>query len=157
MEGQISMHTMRPKVVKIGYARIVYPHTDNDTYISYREMAYYSDEYIKKLKDELDNGRCRLCCACSEYDDLELSITVNNILRVKNNGLQDKHKESCPKSVRYGVWLAENMDGAGIVGESEKVVLQITLPGVGSSSSASSSSSDTVSTGSHKMKILEMF
>ena len=156
MDGQMSMDTMQKKVAKTGYARIVYRNASNDSYVSFRELSYYSDDAINRLRYDIDSGNCRLCCACSEYDNLELIVTSNGIIRVKNNGLQDRHKESCPKSVRYGAWLAENMDGAGIVGETNNVVLQISLPGVGSSSSSVSSSSSSSGTGSHKMKLLEM-
>lgn len=156
MDGQMSFQTMKPKMVKTGYARIVDSYSDNDTYLSFRELSYYSDDMLSALKQSIDRGKCRMYCACSAYDDLELSITANNVIRVRNNGLQDRHKESCPKSVRYGAWLAENMDGAGFVGEAEKVVFQITLPGVGSVSNSASSVSSSSGSGSHRIKLLEM-
>lgn len=152
----MSFQTMKPKMVKTGYARIVDSYADNDSYLSFRELSYFSEDSLKALKQKMDRGQCRMFCACSAYDDLELSITANNVVRVRNNGLQDRHKESCPKSVRYGAWLAENMDGAGFVGEAEKVVFQITLPGVGSVSSSASSTSSSSGSGSHRIKLLEM-
>lgn len=156
MDGQMSFQTMQPKMTKTGYVRLVDTYSDNDTYLSFRELSYYNDDMLSMLRQKLDKGTCHMYCACSAYDDLELSITTNNVIRVKNNGLQDRHKESCPKSIRYGAWLAENMAGAGFVSEAEKVVFQITLPGVDSVSNSSSSVSSSSGNGSHKIRLMEM-
>lgn len=126
-------------MIKIGYFRAV---TENgDTYISYKEFQSYTSVAIGQLRLMEKNGRLKLFCACSECNDLELMITASDVIRVKTNKQQDKHKESCPKSTVYARWISEH--GNGVYGtEDSQVIFNIAMPSVIKHKSASSGSSN---------------
>ncbi|MBQ7067153.1 MAG: hypothetical protein IJN92_10080 [Lachnospiraceae bacterium] len=67
-------------------------------------------------------------------------ITANNVIRVKNNKLQDEHMKSCPKSVHYEKWVAGNKKGTKS-DEDGNIMFNIVLPSVIKSNSSGSSSS----------------
>ena len=138
-------------LIKIGYFRKV----TNDfktSYISYKEFySLYSDGAKEDLRRAVEMQQCKLFCACCRENNLELGVTSNHIIRVKENKQQSEHMDSCPKSKLYERWndLAENGIKAT---EDERLVFNITLPGVlkSASSSSSSSSSSAPSDNSNK-------
>ena len=99
--------------IKIGYFRKVY-HDGSWDLTSYLEYNNKSDDEKDHLREETESGRVRLYCACSAENDLELMITKNRVIRVKNNGKQDLHKNSCPKSEKYASYIVENETGIRI-------------------------------------------
>ena len=139
-------------LLKIGYFRSVKRDTGEVSYVSYKEYLSWMDEYKLQLKEMADKGQVLLYCACCQEDELELSITSNLVVRVKNNKKQAMHMDSCPKSVFYSHWndTAEN----GIRNdEDEGIVFNIALPSVQKSKSSSSSSGDAKD---HRTGILDM-
>lgn len=144
----------RKKVRKTGYVRIVSDIADE--YISYKELSFYSETAMGRLRERLNRGEKRMYCACCEFDELELQVTANNVVRVKNNGQQDRHMESCPKSIRYGAWVSENVRGAGYIDDAGHVLFQITLPGTGEASGSSTVGSGAVSKGGSRIRLLDM-
>lgn len=142
--------------IKIGYAMLRDP-KGQESYIAFKELSFWEENQIVSLKESLQTGEYELYCACSPENDIPLSITANNVIRVKNNLQQDKHRESCPKSIRYAAWLKENKTCTEVAGEDgNKVVFQITLPGVGTGSSSSGSSSSENSKSQPKMTLYNM-
>ena len=99
--------------IKIGYFRRVY-HDQTLDLTSYIEYNNKSDAEKEQLREETESGRVRLFCACSKENDLELMITKKWVIRVKNNGKQDLHKNSCPKSEKYASYIVENERGLRI-------------------------------------------
>ena len=131
--------------IKIGYARMVYPGVGECRYVSFKEITtYWKEDAFDRLRADIESGICELYCACSSADDLELSLTANNVIRVKHNMQQEKHKDSCPKSIKYASWVAENSVGTTVdTTDENKVVFRMTLPGTGAGGSSGSSPSHT--------------
>lgn len=136
-------------IVKIGYFRRV----SNDystNYISFKDFyANWSDEAKAELKREVEMRQCKLFCACCQENDLELSVTSNFVVRVKENKQQAEHMESCPKSKLYEYWNDTAENGVKKT-EDEKVIFNITLPSVVKSTSSSGSSSSGSSSSANK-------
>lgn len=110
---------------KIGYFKIEW--NGKTDYLSYDEYYARGEEFKKSLKRQQDNGKIRMSCACQDTENLELTITKNLIIRVKNNGQQMKHKESCPKSEVYNRWLEEHQAGA-FMSEDGKLCFNVIVP-----------------------------
>ena len=144
-------------IIKIGYFRRVLGDLST-SYISFKDFyANWSDDAKAELKREVDMCQCKLFCACCHENDLELSVTSNYVVRVKENRQQAEHMESCPKSKLYEHWNDTAENGVKKT-EDERVVLNITLPNVlksNSSSSSSSSSSTTSSPANKRTNIYE--
>lgn len=135
--------------VKTGYFRITGMY---ETTMSYKEFYDRGHDYISYLKDLQDRGAIQLFCACQPENTLELNITKNHVIRVKNNLQQDQHLQSCPKSERYAAWIAENESGVRS-NEDERICFNITIPsGIKSSGSSSSTSSSSSRTGDPQKK-----
>lgn len=145
-------------ILKVGYFRKIDNVTGNATYVNYKEFYNWEEKNRARLKQLADNGAVKLCCACCLEDTLELTITSNFVIRVKNNKLQESHMDSCPKSVHYANW--NDSSGNGIKNtEDEDIIFNIALPSVVKSKSSSSSSSGGTGTGTPRDKrtgILEM-
>ena len=130
---------------KIGYFRI--SQESKEEYVSYDEYYSMWSENLKNYYRQLqDTGKIKMSCACQDNDELELSITKNLVIRVKNNKQQLKHKESCPKSETYGNWLAQNRSGA-FLNEDGILCFNITVP-TGNETQYNSGSSSGESTSS---------
>lgn len=114
-------------LVKIGYARLVNETTTN--YISYSELNGRDDKYMDNLRLLLNSKKVKLYCACCQDNDFELTVTANNVIRVKNNGKSQYHEESCPKSEQYKEWLRKHEHGVE-KDESGKITLNISLPSI---------------------------
>lgn len=124
---------------KIGYFRVTMG--EKETYIKYDEFYDMSPQTKEYYKGMYENGKIHLTCACKEDANLELSITKNCVIRVKNNRQQDKHEDSCPKSERYEYWLSQNQDGA-FTTEDGMLCFNISVPSGYKSESTSSGSSE---------------
>lgn len=123
---------------KIGYFKATCQ--GKETYLRYDEFYDMSQQTKEYYKNMYESGNLRLTCACKEGDSLELSITKNHVIRVKNNRQQDKHEDSCPKSERYEYWLSKHQDGAFTM-EDGTLCFNISVPsGYKSESSGSGSS-----------------
>lgn len=134
-------------LVKIGSFRKV-DKDDSVSYIAYKEYySLFSDEAKEKLRKDVEMQECRLFCACCRENDLELSITQNYVVRVRKNEQQERHLDSCPKSKLYESWNDQAENGIKKT-EDERLVFNITLPGVIKSTSSSSSSGSSTSTSS---------
>lgn len=149
-------------MIKTGCFRKINRTNNTVSYIPFREYNSWNGSYKQLLKNQFDAGEISLYCACSAENDLELSVTANHVIRVKNNRQQDMHMDSCPKSVHYAQWSEEACEKSGIrSSEDDQVVFRLTLPSSsgGSSSSSSSSGSSASSSGSspknHYAGILE--
>lgn len=138
-------------LLKVGYFRAL-DATGQVRYISYREYNSWSEESKNIFRQRIQSGQSKLYCACCRDNSLDLIITANNVVRVANNRQQDRHMESCPKSIYYSGWndLAHNGINAT---EDETVTFNISLPAVNkTSTSSSSSSSSNKGTGSPREK-----
>lgn len=125
--------------IKTGYFRIT---GDYNITMSYKELYDRGKDYINFLKNLQDSGRIQLFCACQPENTLELTITKAMVLRVKNNGQQDLHLQSCPKSEKYSAWIIENESGVRST-EDERICFNISIPtGIKSSGGSSGGSSD---------------
>ncbi len=131
-------------ILKIGYFRKIDTVTGNATYINYKEFYNWDKEHRVALKQLTENGRVKLYCACCLEDTLELTITSNLVIRVKNNKLQENHMDSCPKSIYYVNWNDSSKNGIKST-EDEDIIFNIALPSVlkAKSNSSGSSSSGT--------------
>ena len=143
---QISLQTEEMKQEKIGYVRVV-EENQSYSYISYKDMEYWNEAQYENIKNKLAIGRCKIFCGCSAYNNLELTITKNNVVRVKNNLKQELHKDSCPKSVVYSAWIKETMEGVETA-DDNKIIFSMTLPGTGHGSNSSGTSGGGSSTSS---------
>lgn len=150
---------MGENLIKTGYFRLIDAVKQKTSYVSYKEYLNWDDNYKMYLKDMVDKGQSELYCACCRENILELSITSNLVMRVKNNKLQDQHMDSCPKSIVYSHWNDDSKNGISS-NEDEKVLFNIALPSVQKSKSSSSSSSSSGSSSSepkdHRTGILDM-
>lgn len=127
------------KLIKIGYFRIKYLNEQSEKLVSYKEYLDYSEEYLEHMRTDYLSGKLHLYCACSEKNDLELSITENHIIRVKNNKLQEAHKHSCPKSIYYQNWINTSKKGVFLIGENNELIFNITMPSVVKNTSSTNS------------------
>ena len=141
--------------VKPGYMRCI---GNTVSYISFKEFNDYDKEYVESLKTAQESNQLQFFCACCPENTLPLNITSNGVMRVKNNGQQELHMESCPKSTHYNTWIQENLKGAKLDETNNKMIFHISLPGVikSKSTSTSSSSSESSKAPDSKMKLLEM-
>lgn len=141
-------------LVKVGYFRKVAKVGEDykTSYISYKEFySLFGEEAKEDLRRSVEMQQCKLFCACCRENNLELSITSNYVVRVKENKQQDEHLDSCPKSKLYEHWNDLAQNGVKVT-EDERLVFNISLPNVvkSASSSSSSSSSSSVSDGANK-------
>jgi len=95
--------------VKIGYFRIEKP--DSETYVSYDEFRQWDAGARERLRERAQRGEIKLYCACRADFANPLTITQTGVIRVANNGNQDNHAESCPKSEVYAGWTAQSKKG----------------------------------------------
>lgn len=96
--------------IKIGYFRKI-SNREQSEIISYQEYNDKSTAEKESLRQASESGRVHLYCACCAENKLELMITKNWVIRVKSNGMQDLHKNSCPKSEKYASYIIENESG----------------------------------------------
>lgn len=125
-------------MIKTGYFRIK---GASEQMMSYQEFYDRGQEFAMNLKDMADSGKICLYCACREDDRLELSITRNGVIRVKENGLQSLHASFCPRSEEYNRYLSAVEKGIRST-EEGKLLFQIAIPsGIKRESSGGSSES----------------
>ena len=127
--------------IKIGYFRRVY-HDQTLDLTSYIEYNNKSDAEKEQLREETESGRVRLFCACSKENDLELMITKKWVIRVKNNGKQDLHKNSCPKSEKYASYIVENERGIRI--DDNNLCFNVAIPSGNTSGDTTTTSTTSV-------------
>lgn len=146
-------------LIKTGYFRVCDAMNSDERYISYTEYQSWADEAKSMFKSQVDMGKYKLYCACCREDILELIITSNHVLRVASNGNQEKHMDSCPKSISYAGWNEQSQNGIRAY-EDSQILFNISLPAVNKAqSSASSSSSSGSGTGvprEKKTQLLDM-
>jgi len=129
------------ELTKTGYIRIVNKgELTASTYLSYKEFMNRSEEYRKRLKEQVDTGAITLYCGCCAENTLGLKITSNLVVRVKENRQQSLHRDSCPKSILYANWNKDTMQGVSS-SEDTQVMFHISLPSVSSSKQTSTKSS----------------
>lgn len=124
---------------KIGYFRISM--AEKTSYIKYDEFYDLSEQTKEWYRQQYESGKIHISCACKEEATLDLMITKNYVIRVKNNRQQDKHEDSCPKSERYEYWLSKHQDGAFIMDDGT-LCFNISIPSGYKSESSSSGSSE---------------
>ena len=149
-------------MVKIGYFRIV--KGTEERYTSFSEFASWDESQKEKLRIMRERKMLSLYCGCKSENSLELSVTKNHVIRVAHNKMQDEHLQSCPKSIRYERWLAQQLPGAGLaedekIEDETRVSFRIALPSITPSSSSSSGSSTSRSNpdeAQHRARLLDM-
>ncbi len=125
---------MSDGIVKIGYARVV----GNETgYLNYQEFKNYSEQLKESLYQRVLNGDIRLFCACCQENTLPLIMSRNFVIRVAENGKQEEHKISCPKSIHYNSYLSA-LDEGKQTNEEGDFALTIAMPSIFPSEKAES-------------------
>lgn len=111
-------------MIKTGYFRIK---GMLEQTVSYQEFYSRGEVYAQYLRAMEEKNQIHMYCACQEEDVLELSITKNNVIRVKENGKQKLHAPYCPKSEEYNRYLSTSEKGVRTV-EEGKLLFQISIP-----------------------------
>ena len=99
------VHVMGTRIVKTGYIRVI--SGDMEQVISFGDFYELSDIVKEKWRRAYLSGKLHLFCACSKDNNLPLQITANYCVRVAQNGNQELHQPSCPKSIAYHGWIAQ--------------------------------------------------
>ena len=130
--------------IKIGYFRVVY--NDRENYLSYEEFRSFDEDTRAHLCESVRSGDATLFCACKAENINPLTITSLGFVRVANNGRQEDHAESCPKSASYAGWAASAKKGvsqlAAMTADGEgRLCFNFSLPPLYPSKSSAASSS----------------
>lgn len=141
---------------KTGTFRVVWPDGSVRT-MSYSEYYRHLTEDDKKmLYEAYRNGEVKCFCGCKEDDSLELSITSNYVVRVRDNGNQRNHAVDCPKSILYGTFV-ENANQGIFINQDMQYSFPLHLPSLypaKNTSTSKSASSDGPKT--HRTNLLDI-